>query len=375
MLGLIPYIVMKQKLRSFIFLCVTSFILWLGVYSSMLVYQVWGVLEVGPLWWSIQALSVFFPLLIALSVFIGGKKWSILNALVFRVASPWNAYVAGLFMSTYLAAMVNIFLPEISSVLFAWTAFVFSIIFVVYGVVNANYARTRHMTILANELLEPFRGKKIVLISDLHIGLVRGRRFVERAVARIMEENGDLIVIAGDLIDGPIFPYEKYLRPLHDLRAPLGVYYTPGNHEQYNSENKKFYATIPSNIKILKDKVAHIDGGLGHIAGIDYRNETDTVFAQKAKQILGDYQPAITILHDPKHRKQLDGKTGLVLSGHTHGGQMFPGTLLVRFLYGRKMKGLVESVATIFYTTVGIGTSLVPARVGTRPEVVVIHIN
>ncbi len=365
---------MKQRIRSLIFLLVTSGILWLGLYTSLLVYRTWGIIDTGFWWFALQGIGIFFPLVITFSLFWGGKKWNKINAFVFRTTSAWIVFIAGLFMSTYLAATVNVLWLPLPPEGLAISALTIAVLFVIYGVLNARRARTRHISIPATPLLRAFRGKKIVLVSDIHIGLVWRKRFLSRVIERVMREQGDMVIIAGDLIDGPVFPYLDFLESLKKLAAPLGVYYTPGNHEQYNPDNKNFYKNIPGNITILKDEVFHLDDGLGYIAGIDYRNETNTVFAQKAKQILGDYEPVITILHDPKHREQLVGKTGLVLSGHTHGGQMFPGTLLVRYLYGKKMKGLVTGAETIFYTTLGIGTSLVPARIGTRPEVVVLSI-
>ena len=181
-----------------------------------------------------------------------------------------------------------------------------------------------------------------------------------------------MVIIAGDIIDGPSFDYEKGLAPLKNMHAPDGVIYTPGNHEGYNRELEKFYPVVESLTTMLRDKIKIVHGT--QIVGLDFAHESAEETKKHLEKIGFDQNmPSIVIMHDPTHTAALQEKNvSLVVSGHTHKGQFFPFTLIMKslykeFAYGKNVKGKTTSI-----TTSGIGTMMSPIRIGSNPEIVVL---
>ena len=322
--------------------------------------------------------AIFAPLILITTMLIGSKRYSIVNASIYAFSSMW------LVMLSYLSIMA-VFLWIMHAVLgffnlaqpmFAiWICSMISI----YGIIFLGIDRAAHPKIKEVEIVSPalaplWRGKKIVLVSDIHIGMVRRDNFVKKVVGKINSVRPDMILIAGDLIDGPRFPYEKFLAPLSHLNAPLGIYYTPGNHEYYNNEQERFFAAIPKNITLLVDETRGVNGT--DIVGIDFASET---LPETEKRVVRAHpastRPTIALFHDPKNiHAIIKHEIDLVVSGHTHGGQFFPMTLLVKALHKQFTKGLNYVGKTASFVTVGAGTAMSPVRIGTTPEIVVIHI-
>ncbi len=143
-----------------------------------------------------------------------------------------------------------------------------------------------------------------------------------------------------------------------------------------NNENEKFYEGLPKNVTVVTDSVIPIPRTQLTITGFDYSTETQDDFAKRAQDVVQESTPTIGILHDPKYREVLgDMGISLIVSGHTHGGQFFPGTFVVRRLYKEKISGLINHDFGAYYTTTGVGTAVSPARVGTDAEVVMLEIS
>lgn len=323
--------------------------------------------------------ALAMPLLMAGSMILGNSAWSEVNSLVYTVSSTWIVIISGLFFNTLIIWGIHGLLQYMGvsyqQVYAGYMVIVATVGFAGYGIVHASTLLTKYSMVEGAGFDTELSGKRIALVSDLHVGLVRKKNFVEKVTKQIMKEKPDMILIAGDLIDGPAFPYEEFLAPLGELSAPLGVYFTPGNHEGYNRENALFYAGLPKNITVVTDRLVPIPGTNHLLAGFDYKMEEVEAFRTKASGIMGSDVPTIAILHDPKHREVL-GKAGvsLVVSGHTHGGQFFPHTLIVRMLYGEKISGLVGQENGSYYTTTGAGTAVSPARVGSDAEIVMLEV-
>jgi predicted MPP superfamily phosphohydrolase len=369
---------MNQTLLMVLFISFFVFLLWLGVFVSVLFLKHTGVITSTLVSRVINTTAVAIPLLMGLSMFLGRTAWHPLNAVLYTVTSTWIVIVAGLFFASVLGWLIlgvlNLSGAGFPRMYLGVIVLAVSIIYPLYGVINASILRTKTVEVNLNQV-EVLSGMRIALVSDLHVGLVRGKNFVQRVVDRIMKENPDMIIIAGDLIDGPHFPYQEFLAPLSGLSAPQGVYFTPGNHETYNDELEEVYKAIPENVTILSDEIQTIPGTDITIAGFEYDTESREHFAERAVRVAAGSSPAIGILHDPKHRDSLSELgINLVVSGHTHGGQFFPGTAIVRMIYGSQTNGLVTHDSGAYYTTTGAGTAVSPARVGTQAEVVILEV-
>lgn len=254
---------------------------------------------------------------------------------------------------------------------------------IIYGTVNAQLIRTTRYTLSASagkhNIPTSWIGKKIVIYSDTHIGTIRKQDFLKRVVSAINNENPYITIMAGDLIDGPKFPH-KYLSPLQNLKATKGNYFIPGNHEQY-SRDPHIGTTIDNYITRIADDSIVVDGV--RIIGLDYNREDISTTQSKIKLLNQKYPdhielPTIGVVHDPKNISALidNLKPNMTASGHTHGGQIWPGTILVKKIYGIFSYGSSYHNAneTLHITTSGVGTAQTPMRIGTKAEIAIVTI-
>lgn len=324
-------------------------------------------------------LSLILPIVFIVSMIYGYKHYSIINSFINTISSVWIGFViyaliASLivFILIMLNTHLNLQIPVnlISKILISLV-----FIIIIYGIWNSQKIRVVHLEINSPALSQNWQGKKIVIISDVHLGQIRGEKFFQKIIKKINKENPDVVFILGDLIDGASFPYEKWLSQMSLSRPQFGNIYVEGNHEKYNQEYDKFKSSIPDSIINISDKKIEINNT--QIIGIDYKQE-ETENDIKSKLELLKYnkdKPSIVLIHDPKNVKVLaDEGVNLVLSGHTHGGQFFPFTILVNLIYKNYTHGITQTENTTSITSYGIGTSILPLRIGTVPEIIVLTI-
>jgi len=162
------------------------------------------------------------------------------------------------------------------------------------------------------------RELRLIAVSDLHLGSLIGQRWATRLITRINALQPDLVCVVGDLVDGNVDHVEDLLPILRQLRAPLGVYAVTGNHEYYAGVERSVQLLEQAGYTVLRDRQAEILPGLV-IAGIDDLTARSTpVPAMPNSAILLSHTPAV-----------LPG-ANLILSGHTHNGQLWPFNYLVR---------------------------------------------
>ncbi len=322
----------------------------------------------------LKGLLIIMPAIMIISMSIATRQYSFVNKLFYVTAATWMALFVYLFLLAVIFGVLTALFPQSSFAPYLTISICASILAIGYGVWNASQPVVKHVTMHIPELAPDWQGKNIVLISDTHLGIVRSESFMKKVVNKINSANPDAVFIAGDLIDGPRFDYVRGLSPLADIVAPLGIFYTPGNHEAYNTEEAVFYAALPKNVTLLRDQKITINNT--EIIGIDFANESlENTTARLLYTKYNPQMPTIAMLHDPKNMRALSDKSiNLVFSGHTHGGQFFPNTLVVRSLYKKYTKGITQTDKTWSYTTIGVGTALSPVRIGTTPEIVVLHI-
>lgn len=322
------------------------------------------------------------PVVLMITMVIGNVVFSSINNFFYLISVTWLPILIYFFMSAVVLSTINLIGIStghtISMFPFAIGAIVISLGATAFGIINATIPRVVTYEVHSPALSEKWSGKNIVLISDTHLGVVRSGSFMKKVVKKINEQKPDLVLIAGDAIDGPVFDYEKGFAPLKDIVSTFGTVYTPGNHEAYNREPEKFYPIIRGLTTTLVDSKVEINGTT--IVGLDFANESvDATQERLAKTGFEKNAPSIALLHDPRNTDALlDAGVSLVVSGHTHCGQFFPMTLVVKSIYKIHTYGVVDRVANgksgVSITTCGVGTAMSPLRLGTNPEVVVIHI-
>src|SRR5580658_9538471 len=203
-----------------------------------------------------------------------------------------------------------------------------------YGVFNAGWTRITRATVRLANLPLAWRGRKVALISDVHLGHVRNGSFLRRMVAKILSEDPDAIFIAGDLYDGTAIDAQRAAEPLNKLTAPHGVYFVAGNHEQFGDDSKYLGAIAAAGVRVLSNEKVDVDGL--QIVGVPYRNAAqDGHLASVLRGVSLDHDRAsILLTHAPDHPDIAEAAgISLQLSGHTHLGQFIPWSWIARRIY------------------------------------------
>jgi len=234
---------------------------------------------------------------------------------------------------------------------------------------------TTHVTIPIENLPHEFEGFTIAQISDLHIGATLSAAFVKRVVRRVNNLKPDCIALTGDIVDAYYKNAKEKTSYLAELQARDGRYYITGNHEYYWGADDTIKGFEKLGFTVLINGGKTISRGRASllIAGVpDYMStHTGGPKPDPALPLEGVAQNTVKILlaHQPSFA-QAASKAGydLQLSGHTHGGQFFPWTLVVRFFH-RFYRGLDRLEKTWVYVNRGTGYWGPPIRLGSRPEI------
>ncbi|MFC7491919.1 MULTISPECIES: metallophosphoesterase [unclassified Knoellia] len=242
-----------------------------------------------------------------------------------------------------------------------------------YGAVAAANPTITRTTHTATELPQAFDGTTVALVTDLHAGVVHGADFAQEVVDRVNAAAPDLIVLSGDVVDAPFDRHRAEIAPLADLKAPLGVFAVTGNHEIYTGSTAEWVAEWERlGITVLANasEVLTRDGATISIAGVhDHEGTGD--FTPDPERALAGTSDAFTlyVAHQPRMAEvSQDLGVDLQLSGHTHGGQVWPGELVVPL-----QQPMVEGFAVVdgvpVITSRGAGTWGPPVRVAAAPEI------
>ena len=236
------------------------------------------------------------------------------------------------------------------------------------AVFNAYSPVVHHLEVTTDKPLN--KPMQIALVSDTHLGRWFGNRQIDKMVKLIDAQNPDVVVIAGDVMNDSTDAYDNTNMHEHlsKLRAPLGVYATLGNHDYSGNQVAIAKAVERAGIQVIDNKSVWLDDSVLLIGRSD---ETDPA-RPAATELLSDVRadkPVIFLEHSPADLAQIKGlPIDLHLSGHTHGGQIFPLTTLLKWftplVYGAK-----QLEGTQFLVTSGYGIGAVPFRLGTRSEI------
>lgn len=244
----------------------------------------------------------------------------------------------------------------------------------VYGMINARGIRTRTINVTLPGLPDSWRGRRAVMMSDIHLGHVNGEQFSRRLVAMARALKPDIVFIPGDLFDGTEVDLDHLVTPFKELDAPFGTFFTTGNHEEFGGTAEKVQAIARTGIRVLQSEKVTIDGL--NIAGVPWGDSLSPIRLQAVmdRLQLNPNEPSILLNHMPSRMPIIErAGVSLMLSGHTHGGQIFPFTWMTRRVFGRFTYGFHKFGALQVYTSYGAGTWGPPMRLGTHPEIVLIE--
>jgi uncharacterized protein len=243
-----------------------------------------------------------------------------------------------------------------------------------YGLFEAANVEVARVDLAVPKLPVPFEGTTVAFLADVHHGPFTNLEYVAGVVRTTLALRPDLIVLGGDYS----LKHEKYIRPCFEvlaaLRAPLGVFGVLGNHDYWHGIESSLAGFERSGIAQLTNRGAWLEraGYRVRLAGVD------DLWTGRANvsAALGDAtaeDACVLVSHNPDLAETLtDARVRVMLSGHTHGGQVvFPGggAPFVPSRYGSKyLKGLVRAPHTSVYVSRGLGCSGVPVRFASRPE-------
>ncbi|MEZ4360628.1 MAG: metallophosphoesterase [Kofleriaceae bacterium] len=219
-------------------------------------------------------------------------------------------------------------------------------------------------------------GFSIVQLTDLHVGITIDREFVQRVVQRANALRPDLIALTGDLVDGKVEELRDEIAPLRELRAPHGVYAVTGNHEYYSGVDPWIAEISRLGVRYLRNERVEIGaGGDGfELAGIDDHSahKWPGHGADLAAAVRGrDPSRALVLLaHQPRQvREAVKHGVDLQLSGHTHGGQVWPWHYIARAQQEGLLSGLYQRGPTQVYVSRGCGYFGPPIRLAAPLEI------
>ncbi|MFI2909413.1 metallophosphoesterase [Streptomyces sp. PDY-4] len=242
-----------------------------------------------------------------------------------------------------------------------------------YGVLRG--PRVKRVTVPLAKLPRAAHGYRIAVVSDIHLGPVLGRGFAQKVVDTINSTQPDLIAVVGDLVDGSVKDLGPAAAPLAQLRARHGSFFVTGNHEYFSGAEQWVDEVRRLGINPLENartELPHFDlAGVNDVAGESEGQGPD--FAKA----LGDRDRAracVLLAHQPVQiHDAVDHGVDLQLSGHTHGGQLFPGNL-VAGLANPTLEGLDRYGDTQLYVSRGAGAWGPPTRVGAPSDITVIEL-
>jgi predicted MPP superfamily phosphohydrolase len=240
----------------------------------------------------------------------------------------------------------------------------------IYGLVNARWLRIRRVSVQLRGLPASWRGRTALVVSDMHLGHVHGPVFSRRIAGLAARLNPDVIFIPGDLFDGGKANAAALVEPFRALAPPLGSYFATGNHDEFG--NAALYAEVLTSvgIRVLSNEKITLDGL--EIAGVSNGDAGHPLQLRATLESLRLVPGRASILlnHVPSHLAEVEqAGIGLQLSGHTHGGQIFPFTYFTRRAFGRFTYGLQRFGTLEVYTSSGAGTWGPPMRAGSSPEI------
>ena len=302
---------------------------------------------------------IFFSTMYATAVVVGVNLLRYIDARTLKLyASARPAVKQGAKVIAFIAALAVFFTT------------------MVIGHRNVRYPRVMYQKYTVKRLVpegaQPEKRMRLVFFSDLHIGEAMTPDYIARAVKLIQDQQPDLILCGGDFIDHrAVYAYDpRVMASLRSLHAPLGVYYVLGNHEYRDDLEANIRWVSEVGGTLLRDSIAFPGNGpltlIGRDDWVNGNRKPFEVIANEADPMRG---PVVLMEHTPASIDSIgDSPVDLILCGHTHGGQIWPGQLMVWWRYGM-VSGTRPVGEREVCISSGIGSAGATYRVGTRSEI------
>lgn len=340
-----------------------------------------------------MVVMTIIPLLVQGSEQFGMKRTALL------IAWPGYLWMGFLFIFTSTQLFTNAILfcyqlvisqlcrrkPKFTSSLNACRLALFiAVVASVYAFIEAGQIRSEHVVISSSKLPSTISRIRIVQVSDLHIGLLLREDRLKRILEKIREAGPDILVSTGDLVDGKlnrdfgISELDPLAALLASVPAPSGKFAVIGNHEVYAGLPQAVAFSRAAGFKMLRNQSVQLTNGIT-ISGVDDRavnpkSLADPVVETALLNSVSHNSFHLLLKHRPEILPESDGRFDLQLSGHVHGGQIFPFNFLVRLKHPIPCGTTTTKAGSLIYVSRGAGTWGPPMRLFAPPEVTIIDI-
>ena len=324
--------------------------------------------------WLLILIVIILAVSSLLSFTLVHKKDNYFFRLYYIIATSWMGFILNLILSSIGGAIFwsfNVMSGKpLPGYLFRYAIIVIALALTIRAIFNAFKIRIKAEKVYITNLPAAWEGKRIVHISDVHLGPINRQKFFNKIINKIRDLAPDAVFITGDLFDGSEADFSWVKQPLDDLRAPLGLYYSFGNHDLYLGYQQVISLLRGENITILNNALVEKNGL--QIIGINFSDDPRFNLKQivTSKAGYNASKPSILLFHEPKYIPDAEGVgIDLQLSGHTHGGQMFPMNYLSKYFYKGFDHGLFHLSDYTLCVTAGVGTWGPPMRTASRSEI------
>jgi len=365
-------------------------VVFLSVYGAMQGYVYWRIHAAWRLrGWPRAAVIVFLALMLAgpaLTRWLDRADWFRTAQVYGAVTYTWMAVSMWVFCFGLLADVWNTALrvaahwapgaarwaAEPRSVALALAGAI--LVLLAWGLVEARLPRVNTFTIRTPRLPAGSPPIRVVHISDMHLGLLERDALLKRVAGVVERLKPDLLVSAGDMLDSTGTHMDGLSAALASIRPPLGKFAVTGNHDYYAGLDESLGFHERSGFRVLRQESAVVEGRL-RVVGVDdpagaMTGSRPRLDEDKALPPPGAREFTILLKHRPGVRPASEGRFDLQLSGHTHGGQIFPFTVFAAMEYGERRNGFFRLAGGAhLYISRGTGTWGPPLRVLAPPEV------
>jgi hypothetical protein len=351
-------------------------------------YKALDVLQSHKLLYTVIAFIT--AILFIVAKVLESKHSSLLTDVLNIVGGFWLAFMLYGFLFFLLSDIILLFLriPGVirgENILLyrKWSFFVIAIVsslLIVGGFINALIPVTREYNLTINKSAGTVKTLRIAAVSDIHLGSIIRKRSLKKMSRIITDLKPDLVLLLGDIIDGEIGPVLRgdLLQYFTYPASTSGLYAITGNHEFIGGASRTIPYIESKGIKILKDEMVTIEGGIQLIGRIDrdsfrfYRKERMPL-SELIKQA-DTTKPVILLDHQPFHLDETaEYGIDLELSGHTHNGQMWPLNYVTGMIY-ELSSGYLKKKNTNFIVSSGYGLWGPRVRSGSRSEVLLVNL-
>lgn len=390
-----PYRIKTLRLQLCIILSVSTFL------SSAYIWKRFGVLIHSD-----TKLTLFLKFLI-LTIFLLAQLSFVFVALVVRTDPLLLSYIATFSLGSLHLLAFSMAVIDACSFLYRrivcrrspmpgssdktelrlrmLVSLVSALFLIVVGSMGANSLTVEYVTVPVKGLNSHLNGTTIVQVSDVHLGPFNGRSTLSSLVERVNQVEGDIVAITGDLVDSSVEALREAVQPLRKLKSKYGAYYITGNHEYYTGDVDNWLVEIPKlNVTPLVNERVCIPGpkknldckgglylaGLEDLATRNLRYGSHSMNIHSALSGRTGGIPTVVLAHQPWAAQEaiMWDDVRLVLSGHTHAGQVLP-LMFLTYIYNPFFVGLYQPYPQVYvYVNPGSVYYFLPFR-HYRPEI------